>query len=76
MLIIFIIILIYITYANIWQIATEAIIPTISPINADINTNRIFFIPTAAVYIAIVYIVVSVDPIIVDIIFPSKLSTP
>ena len=47
-----------------------------SAINAAINTNRIFFIPTALVYNAMVYNVVSVDPIIVDAINPIRLSTP
>ena len=58
------------------QITTETIIPTKSPINAAINTNLVFFIPTALEYIAIVYSVVSVDPIIVEAINPSILSTP
>ena len=40
------------------------------------RTNLIFFTPTAPVYIAIVYKVVSVDPIIVAAIKPILLSTP
>lgn len=52
------------------QIITELIIPIKSPINAASRTNLIFFIPTTLVYTAIVYSVVSVDPIIVDAIRP------
>ena len=58
------------------HITTEINIPTISAIRADTKTNLIFFIPTQLVYIAIVYKVVSVDPIIVDAIKPILLSTP
>ena len=58
------------------QIITELNIPIKSPINAAINTNLFFLIPILLVYIAIVYKVVSVDPIIVEAISPNLLSTP
>ena len=52
------------------------VIPTKSAINAGIRTNLVFFIPTAPVYRAIVYKVVSVDPITIEAISPNLLSTP
>jgi len=58
------------------QIITEINIPTMSPINAAPRIPLLFFIFTTLVYIAIVYRVVSVDPIIVDVINPTTLSTP
>ena len=58
------------------QIATEVNIPTVSPISAAIKIPLVFFIFTTLVYIAIVYNVVSVDPIMVDTIIPILLSTP
>ena len=58
------------THNIILHIITELIIPIKSPISAAINTNLIFFIPTTLVYKAIVYNVVSVDPIIVEVIIP------
>lgn len=61
---------------KICQITTDVIIPTASAIKDATNTNRIFFIPTQLVYTAIVYSVVSVEPIIVEAIIPIKLSTP
>lgn len=45
---------------------------TISAIRAASKTNLIFFILTVLVYIAMVYKVVSVEPIIVDAIKPYK----
>jgi len=63
-------------HVKILQNTTEIIIPTKSPINDAIKTNLIFLIPTTLVYIAIVYNVVSVDPIIVEVIIPILLSTP
>lgn len=53
------------------QIITELSIPIKSPINAASNTNLVFFTPTTLVYTAIVYSVVSVEPIIVDVINPN-----
>lgn len=47
-----------------------------SPISPASNTNLVFFIFTMLVYIAIVYIVVSVEPISVDAICPISESTP
>ena len=58
------------------QIATDAIIPVKSAIKAANNTNLVFLIFTELVYMAIVYIVVSVEPIIVATINPIKESTP
>ncbi len=58
------------------QIMTEVTIPTKSPTKPAINTNLIFLISTALKYTAIVYNVVSVDPIIIDAINPNLLSTP
>ena len=58
------------------QIPTEIAIPTISPIKAAPRIPLLFFIFTILVYIAIVYNVVSVEPIIVDAIIPILLSTP
>ena len=63
-------------YNIILQITTLAIIPTISAVNAAQRTNLVFFIFTLLVYTAIVYKVVSVDPIIVAAIIPILLSTP
>lgn len=47
-----------------------------SPAKPASKTNLVFFIFTIPEYIAIVYIVVSVEPIIVDAIFPINESTP
>ena len=58
------------------QIITELNIPIKSPINAAINTNLFFLIPILLVYIAIVYKVVSVDPIITDTALPANESGP
>ena len=55
---------------------TDVSIPTKSARRAANNTNLVFFIFTALVYNAIVYKVVSVDPIIVELIKPIKESTP
>ncbi|MCI8393757.1 MAG: hypothetical protein HFJ16_05250 [Romboutsia sp.] len=44
---------------------------TTSAISAAANTKRIFLILTAPTYIAIVYKVVSVEPIIVEAIVPN-----
>lgn len=55
---------------------TLATIPTKSAHNAAHNTNLVFFIPTLLVYTAIVYTVVSVDPIITEAIKPILESTP
>ena len=55
---------------------TEVSMPTKSASNAAINTNLAFLIRIALVYIAIVYKVVSVEPIIVEEIKPTKESTP
>ena len=63
-------------YDKIRQIATEATIPAKSASSAANKTNLVFFIPTHPVYTAIVYSVVSVDPIIVDVINPRKVSVP
>ena len=50
--------------------------PTKSAKRAATSTNRVFFIFTALVYNAIVYKVVSVEPIIVELIKPISESTP
>ena len=63
-------------YDIILQKTTEASMPTKSAAKAAINTNLAFFILIALVYIAIVYKVVSVEPIIVEAIRPIKESTP
>ena len=55
---------------------TEVSIPTKSARRAAIKTNLVFFIFTALVYKAIVYKVVSVDPIMVELINPINESTP
>ena len=55
---------------------TDVNIPIKSAAKAAINTNLAFLILIALVYIAIVYKVVSVDPIIVEEIKPIKESTP
>ena len=47
-----------------------------SATSAAIITHLVFLIPTELVYIAIVYSVVSVEPIITDAINPMLLSTP
>ena len=59
-----------------FQNTIEIAIPTISAIKATIKTNLIFFIFTQPEYTAIVYNVVSVDPIIVETISPIFESTP
>ena len=63
-------------YPNKLQNTIENSIPITSAINAAVNTNLIFFTPTQLVYTAIVYNVVSVEPIIVDAINPIFESTP
>ena len=55
---------------------TEVSIPTKSASKAAIKTNLVFLTFTALVYNAMVYKVVSVDPIIVELINPIKESTP
>ena len=50
--------------------STETNMPVKSASKATARTKRIFFIFTVLVYIAIVYKVVSVHPIIVDAISP------
>ena len=47
-----------------------------SPIKAATKIPLVYFILTTLEYIAIVYYVVSVDPMIVDTIIPILLSTP
>lgn len=63
-------------YDKILQITTDVSIPIMSATSAAIITHLVFFIPTELVYIAIVYSVVSVEPIITDAIKPILLSTP
>lgn len=63
-------------YDIIRQKTTEVIIPTKSAIKAANNTKRVFFTFIVLVYKAIVYKVVSVEPIIVEAINPIKESTP
>lgn len=58
------------------QITIDAVIPIISPISAATNIPLVFFIFTQLVYTAIVYRVVSVDPIITEAILPIFESTP
>ena len=50
--------------------------PTMSAVSAASKINLVFLILPQLVYTAIVYKVVSVEPIIVEAIFPIKLSTP
>ena len=63
-------------YDKFRQIITEINTPIKSPTNAASSTPLVFFIFTILVYIAIVYNVVSVEPIIVEAIIPILLSTP
>lgn len=63
-------------YDIIRQKTTEVTIPAKSARRAAIKTNLVFLIFTALVYNAIVYKVVSVDPIIVEHINPINESTP
>ena len=63
-------------YDIIRQKTTDAIIPAKSASSAQINTKRVFLIPIQLVYSAMVYKVVSVEPIIVAAIKPIKESTP
>jgi len=63
-------------YDIICQKTTEVTIPAKSARRAAIKTKRVFFILTALVYNAIVYKVVSVEPIIVELIKPINESTP
>ena len=63
-------------YDIIRQTTTLLSIPTTSAAKAANNIYRVFFTLTQLVYIAIVYKVVSVEPIIVDAIIPIILSTP
>ena len=58
------------------HITTDTTIPTTSAHNAAHNTNLLSLIFTLLVYTAIVYMVVSVEPIITDAISPILLSTP
>lgn len=58
------------------HIIVEIIIPVTSPISAAPNIPLVFFILTLPVYTAIVYKVVSVDPMITDANIPIKESTP
>ena len=58
------------------KILQKSTFRTTSPTNAANKIPLVFFILTTLVYIAIVYKVVSVDPIIVDAIIPILLSTP
>ena len=58
------------------QITIADIIPTIYAVNPANNTNLVFFIFTQLEYTAIVYKVVSVDPIIIAANFPINESTP
>jgi len=61
---------------NIRQINTDASTPVKSVSRETHNTNLVFFIPTELEYTAMVYNVVSVDPIIVAAINPILESTP
>lgn len=61
---------------KILHMITETSIPITSPANAAINIPLVFLILTQLVYTAMVYKVVSVDPIIVEAIIPIFVSTP
>lgn len=57
-------------YISILQIITELKMPIKSAVNDAANTPLFFFIFTQLVYTAIVYSVVSVDPIITEATHP------